>query len=87
MPITKRTPKDEVQSSDVFRTYSAGAQDLASEGPNDGRAPRAVFYKGAMTVTDATGASVVMIPVSDYTLYPAQVRTVVSSANDYQILW
>lgn len=83
--------KDNLQSSPIYRTYSAGAQDLTNQGPNAGSSKgqmcRAIFYKGAMTVTDHAGTSVVLIPTSDYTLYPIQVATVSSSANDYQVLW
>lgn len=83
--------REEVQSSPIFRTYAAGARDLTNEGPTAGSVKgemcRAVFYKGAMTVTDHAGTSVILIPTSDYTLHPIQIATVVSSANDFQILW
>lgn len=83
--------KDALQSSPTFRTYSAGAQDLTNQGPNagsvKGQMPRAIMYKGAMTVKDHAGTSVVLIPTTDYMVLTIQASEVVSSANDYMVFW
>jgi hypothetical protein len=84
-------PKDALQSSPVYRTYAAGAQDLTNEGPNagsiKGQMPRAIMYSGAMTVVDHTGEEVDLIPVTDYFVLTIQVAEVVSSDEDYMVMW
>ena len=80
--------RNELQSSAVYPVISAGATTAAALAAYAQGAPtRGIFYKGACTVVSISDASVVLIPVTDYTFLAIQIKSVTSSAEDYQLFF
>lgn len=94
----KQASKADLESSADYVTVATGdlpvsvvdiGFNAARKSPHDKRLPRAIFYKGACTVTKpgAGEDSVDLIPTTDYTYLPIQYAAIESAANDVFVLF